>query len=675
MRAISNHRRWAAWLAIGTLVVASTIVRSAASRAVTTPWIAPDEMVYGLLGRSLYASGKLEILNHPAGFLSAVVPAFFGLPLSLGNLELGYSLSKILGAFVMSLAAVPVYLWARSLVPARWALVAATLTLLLPALAYSGLIMSEVLFYPILTCAAWSMAAAVESPTWTRQLGFCAVLVVAVLTRPQAVLLVPAYVGAVAIDSLIGRRRPRARVFMPSLVGIGVAAAGGLLAIVAAHRPVLGGYSGADRHYPIGRALAYVVYHAGDVVLLTGVLPACAVGLLLATALHRGEGDPRVRAYLSAATAIAVASVIEVGVFASGNVGHLSERQLIGLAPVFFVGFVLWLASDAVGSRRARASVAVVALAAVAAIPLGRFVTPFTLVDGFSLIPLYHLRELTSLHVTVLALDGGVALAVALFALVPRRAALGLPVLVGLVLAAGSVAASRQVVSESNAQRVAMVGPVRSWVDQATGGPVAYLYDQSIQFNAVWQTLFWNPTIESVYDFPAMLVAGPLPQKALLIEPDGTLQTPLGLRPRPPFAVAPQPYLLVGKPIAYSPKNADQSGLALWKVALPLRVSEITFGLEDNGDIDPAAGDTVGGATAYDCRHGGFALTLLVKEPETIRIELDGRTVRTGVFPGATTWSLNVPVRDGVGARARTCRLEIRPSGLTGTTQLAFRHL
>src|SRR4029077_8940396 len=132
------------------LVLASTALRAGAGRAVTTPWISPDEPAYALLGRSLYATGRLRILNGPTGFLSATAPALFGLPLSLGNLELGYSIAKLVDASVMSLAAVPVYLWGRSLVSRGWALVAAALTLALPGLAYSGLLVTEVVFYPVL---------------------------------------------------------------------------------------------------------------------------------------------------------------------------------------------------------------------------------------------------------------------------------------------------------------------------------------------------------------------------------------------------------------------------------------------------------------------------------------------------------------------------------------------
>ncbi len=130
--------------ALTALVVASTGLRALAAADVRGPWIAPDEMVYALLGLGLWQHGSLAILGGPTPFYTFLVPAFVGLPLSVGGLGFGYGLLKVLQALVMSLAAVPVYLWGRSLVPRGWALTAAALTLAAPGLAYSGLVMTRV---------------------------------------------------------------------------------------------------------------------------------------------------------------------------------------------------------------------------------------------------------------------------------------------------------------------------------------------------------------------------------------------------------------------------------------------------------------------------------------------------------------------------------------------------
>src|SRR5436189_639154 len=111
------------------LVAASSVLRFWAATRIPTPWIAPDELIYAELGRSLYAHGTLALLGHRTSFFSLVYPALAGVPLSLGDVFDGYSLLKALQAVTMSLAAVPVYLWGRGVVRPSLALVAAALTL------------------------------------------------------------------------------------------------------------------------------------------------------------------------------------------------------------------------------------------------------------------------------------------------------------------------------------------------------------------------------------------------------------------------------------------------------------------------------------------------------------------------------------------------------------------
>src|SRR5437764_6662899 len=112
-----------AWAWLGLLVLASALLRFWAATRIVTPWITPDEETYALLGRSLYSSGSFEILGQKEHFYSLVSPALAGAPLRLGDLGAGYTLLKGVQALVMSLAAVPVYLWTRSLASRGAALV------------------------------------------------------------------------------------------------------------------------------------------------------------------------------------------------------------------------------------------------------------------------------------------------------------------------------------------------------------------------------------------------------------------------------------------------------------------------------------------------------------------------------------------------------------------------
>src|SRR5580765_7731604 len=127
-------------LAVAAIVLVSAGLRAWAAWQVSAPWFAGDEVIYALLGRSLWEHGTLRILGAPTAFLSLVYPAFAGLPLVFHG---GY---RALGAR-----------W--------WAVAAAALTVAIPSLGYSSFVLTEVAFYPLGPLAAWALATAIARPT------------------------------------------------------------------------------------------------------------------------------------------------------------------------------------------------------------------------------------------------------------------------------------------------------------------------------------------------------------------------------------------------------------------------------------------------------------------------------------------------------------------------------
>ena len=662
-------------LVVVALVLCSTGLRAWGASGVPVPWIAPDEMVYGLLGRSLYRAGTLSILGGPTPFYSALVPVLVGAPLSLGDLGFGYGVLKVVQALVMSLTAVPVYVWGRSLVGSRWALVASALTLAVPVLVYSGLVMTEVLFYPVLVVAAWAMASALERPSWQRQALLVVAVLAAVATRLQAVVLLPAFATALGLDAVFGRSTRGLRRLMPAMAAMALLAACWLVWRLVGGEAVLGGY-GVVTHisYGVGRASRFVLYHGGDLVLLTGVFPVCAVLLLVISAVRHGEADRRAAAYLAVTVSLSVWLVLEVGVFASRYVGQLAERDLIGLAPLFFLGFVLWLRR---GGRRgywAMSAAGVVTAGLVVALPLKQLVTSYAPPDAPSIIPLYNLLAATSPTTLEVVFFAAVAVAITVFGLMPRPALIALPIILLAALTASSIAASRYVADQSRQRQQTFLGPDARWIDHAGANNVAYLFQPGDDWVGVWETAFWNRSVTRVYDLGATNVFGPMPQQQIVLRPDGRLTRPDGKAISAPYivsstgVVASEPVLAyVGQPVAKTIQPGSQhTGFVLWHVDPPLRLAFRIIGLKPNGDIYPG-GD--GRITAYTCHHAAFRITLLIKQPQTITILRNGHTYRQLRFRSPQPnqpWRAIIPTQPRPGSH--TCTLDIRPNGLTGTT-------
>jgi Dolichyl-phosphate-mannose-protein mannosyltransferase len=534
--------------------------------------------VYGELGRSLYHSGHLTILGHATPFFSFVYPALVGPFLDHGDLEGGYTALKAVQALVMSVTAVPVFLWARSFVRPRSALVAALLTLAVPGLAFAGFVMTEVAFYPIVCLVAWAMARALERPSAGRQALALALIAIAVATRLQAIVLVPVLVLAILIKAALDRTwLAGVRRFAPlvgSLVALG--AAGVAFKLARGGSPlgsVLGAYKVTGHvSYGLGDAVRFTVYHAADLLLMTALVPTVAVVLMLVEAAAGRERSEAVRAYLAVTVSLSLAFVAEVGLFTSRLLGRLAERNLLGLAPLVFIGFAVWLDRGLPRPRIATALTSLGALGLLLYLPLDRFVTAAAEPDAFSLIPLYQLRVNypgldTKLVVAIGALE---LLALAVF--LPRRRAWILPLVLFALFVGASISTSQVVSHQARLFREVMVGPDRRWIDQHARGPVAYVYTGELGWSGgapVWTNVFWNRRLRSVYDLGASPALGPLPQRRVVPDGHGRLRLEDGSTIDTPYVVAVDGLHLVGTPIV----DSRPAPLVLWKITPPLRLA------------------------------------------------------------------------------------------------------
>jgi hypothetical protein len=649
---------------LGILLTLSTLLRGYAGVKVHGPWISPDETVYALLGQGLYRHGSLTILGGPTPFYSLVVPVLVGPFLSLHDLALGYSVLKPFQAFVMSLAAVPVYFWTRSVGGRGWAVVAATLTLALPGLAYSGLVMSEVAFYPAMTLAVWTAARAIAAPSPRAALLLGLAVTLAAGTRLQALVLLPVVVAAVLLDACFARSWARVRATAPMLLGVLVPVVAWLLVQAVRGEPLLGAYeSTAAASYHAVDAVRFTVYHAGTLVLTTGVLPACALLALAIDAAFRGERDPRARATIATTLALAVGVVAQVGVFASQHVGQLAERDLLCVAPSLVVCFALWLSRVRSGSRATAAVAGVIALLAVATIPFGTFVTAQALPDALTLAPLLHLELVTSARTLTTVVLVSTALAAALFVFLPHRLRIVLPALLFVAAIAGSVSSSREVIARAHSTRAALGGPEPRWVDEAASfGSATFVYDGGRDWPEVWQALFWNRRLQHVATLGGAVLPGPAPQSDLRLRASGRISV------RDPQIVTPSTFQADGSLIAMTPQSIpSHGGLRLWELGKTPRLVSRAIGLEANGDI---YGNRRGTLLVYGCTKGTWILSLLLKtHPQDVVLSQDGIVLQRKRFDG-DFWNGQVAVKPRPGSQ--TCRLGVTSTYVVGSTRFEF---
>ena len=558
------------WVVVGVLVAISAYVRWLGARSVPSPWFTPDEQTYGLIGESLWRHGRYEILGHESQFLSLVYPLLAGLPLRMGDAERGYAILKGVQAVAMTLAAVPVYLWGRTLVRRGWALVAAGLTLCLPALAFTGFVMTEVAFYPIFCLAAWVLARALARPTTVSQGLAVAAIALAVATRLQAIVFVPAVVLAVALVLLFERSGPRAaRRYVVLLVGLGALTA----AWLAVQRGQALGAYGVTGHvsYGLRDAVRFVLYHLADLLLLTAFVPVLATTIVAAHAFAGREESAEVRAYVATTVALVAGVVGQVGLFASRLLGRLAERNLIGLAPLAFLGFAIWLDRRCPRPRIVAAVTGAIAIGLLAYLPPS-FVSAAAEPDAFSVIPLYRLRvddPSTDIRLVLVLAAAG---AVALLLLWPREARWLLALAVGGTLALASIPVTHVVAKQARDFQRITVGPDRTWIDSRVDGSAVYVYGGELDWSGgapPWQNVFWNRRIDRVYSLGGRKILGPMPTTPVARAPDGRLVTAAGRPIRARWVVAAEGYVaIVGRKVA----DARDTGLSLWEVEPPVRV-------------------------------------------------------------------------------------------------------
>ena len=508
-------------LLLAGFVVLSAAVHALLALRIPSPWIVPDELIYGELAKSI-ADGRLPAIRDETTFVYGIgYPLLIAPAWLLDDVESAYAFAKVLNAGLMSLAAIPAYHLARRFVEKRSALVVSGLAVAIPSLLYTGTLLTEVALYPAFVLALLGITRALERPAVAPQLGALGAIALAAAIKMVAAVLVVAYVAAILLYCWLDTRgrsslRARLREYAPTWIMLAaIAVAGALVAVASGRSPAgaLGAYSVVLENIDVLAVPWSAVLHLAELDLYLAVIPFIATLLVLWGGVRAGA-DRRLRLFVAVTIPTCTALILVVSAFASTafpggdeypeNVARLHERVTFLLAPLFLIGLVLAFTLPAPG-RTALVTLAVLAAALPALIPLERFEENAAF-QALALVPWSPSRDVLLWPLGCLVLTGLLAL------FYVARARNG--VIVGAVAAVFALTTlTGQVAMEwaGDWTRERAWGAGATWVDDAVGGrTVAVLWveapgaaafvEPDERHRVLWIGEFFNRTVGDVYE-------------------------------------------------------------------------------------------------------------------------------------------------------------------------------
>jgi len=448
------------------------------------PWILPDELIYVDLARSI-ADGGLPAVRGSTSLGWGVIYPLLVAPawLVFGNGLDAYRAALVLNALVMSLAAVPAFLFARLVVNRRAALLVAAGAVLVPTMALTGSVMTENAAYPLFLAVVWLIARTVRSPTLPAQGATLGVLVLLALTRVQGVVLVPAFAAAALTYGALleaGSRRRYLLRFAPTACVLGLSLVAAVVVSVAGWGDeVLAGRSGTAGRVVLADVPRQLDLQVGGLLTMVAVLPFVASAAMIVVGVSRRASE-RDRLYAAVAWPVlagtlGLVAIVGTAIVLDGAEG-VNERYVFYLAPVLFAGLAAWWER---AHRRSRAvlPVLVAAIAVVALLPFDDLAADATFYAP-SLAPWVAVRPagvIGQLLVASVLLGLGLAW-LRLGARGARVVVIGTAVWLGLV-AIVAVGGSRQ---HAASARATATGEGLTWIDNAVpaNADVLALWDQ-----------------------------------------------------------------------------------------------------------------------------------------------------------------------------------------------------
>jgi hypothetical protein len=504
------------------LALAAAGLRFMAARSIPGPWYV-DEFVYAASARAISGDWTLLVRDFGANFY--LYPRLLAPAWTANAMATTYALAQAINVVVMTLAVVPVYLWACRLLPPWGRVAAVALVLAMPTGLYVATLVTENAFFPAFLLGAFALAAALERPTTRTQLLALAAIGLACSIRLQGLvfaLIVPSAIGGkVALDlrdSSAGFSRTalarEVRRYLPMLaVAVAVACAYAIwkLARGGAVSGGLGIYAPAiDVHrYSAAQTFRWILYHFGALAIVVGFIPFCA-WIFYLSAVTRKEVPTTAaeRAFVAVSTSAVVWVAIQVGIFSSRRAERISERYMFHIEPLLLLVLLVWIHR---GAPRKRPAIAVLLpLALILTLPLEQLLAnDGVLSETFGFIPLVRsshiLHGVDELRIALATLAGVAAIGVIILPF--RVLRLAAPAAVFLYLVAASLAIVGPLREYARGFRGGVrVGPDPEWIDHAVprGSRLDVLYkgarDPTIGSLRLRFMQFWNRRVTIVHE-------------------------------------------------------------------------------------------------------------------------------------------------------------------------------
>jgi hypothetical protein len=492
------------------------MMHAASGLRLRSPWILPDEVLYSDLAKSI-AAGHLPSVRGTSGlgwgvvYPALIAPAWA----AFDNASDAYHAALVINAFVMSLAAVPAFLLARMFVGRLESVVVAAMTLLVPSMAYTGVLMTENACYPAFLLAVLLIARSVRSPSLLNQALALLGLGVVALTRIQGVALVVAYLGAVVVYAWTGprsHRGPYLRRFVPTAV-VSVIASFAPTASSAARGAGPTGWLGSrsetfDALQP-GEVPKWFAFLVADLVLYVAVIPVAATVIVLGRALTRSRSSEPARLF-AAVTLPTLLAVLGSVSFVNASIDvdgteNLDERYVFYVVPLAFIGLALWTRGEPPRSSRWSWAVVGVSALLVVGLPIGRLAYNAEF-QTLALLPWLTL-SLSRLALAVVVAAFAIACAAVWMTWGHNRPA-RLWLTVGVWMAFLAMVAMGRGADRASSFSHRYVGSPASWVDEAvpSDAKVTVLWDQRLaqgpwdrSYQALMVTEVFNNSVGDVY--------------------------------------------------------------------------------------------------------------------------------------------------------------------------------